>query len=204
MEIFIENRQKGIETYVDLSSGSDDFPKCRYDLAVTVLYSYLVISRPNYIVYCWKTINPVVINISTTKFENTIGIAPKQPILFFSNSPQAYDDREEPLMLNGFLLSAVKYNMSDETFGIYTKIVSQSKASGKLFDPLPSQIPSNIKCKNHPRNIVLGFFEVSSAEIMYFRYDINRFPMTITRKDSFPGFTNEGEQARFFPRFWYY
>lgn len=201
---FIENRQKGIETYVDLSSGSDNFPKCRYDLAITVLYSYVVLSYPTYIVNCWRTYRPGTISISSSKFNKVSGTTSKQPILFFSNKPQSYDNREEPLMLNGFLLSVVKYNMSVEVFGIYTKIVSQSTASGKLFDPLPSQISSNIKCKNHPGNIVLGFFEVSSAEIMYFRYNINRFPMTITRKDSFPDFTYEGELERLYPKFWYY
>jgi hypothetical protein len=54
-----------------------------------------------------------------------------------------------------------------------------------------------------PKKLVLGFFEVSYAEQLYYRYDLSKAPIRLIEKDGFPGFTNEGESEDITPAFWY-
>lgn len=202
---YFKTQTRGIETYVDLSSNSNVFPKVRYDVRATIMYTYIppqVIMPPTH--YCWKTFNPnLSTNITSTRFDKVIGVVNKHAISFFSGNVSLYDDREN-IALAGWLLTITKYSQSNEAHQFYLKMKSQLEASGKIFDPVPAQIIGNMKCINYPEKLVLGFFEVSYAEKLYYRYNLTKEPFSLIKKDNFPGFSNEGEVLNVPPLFWYY
>lgn len=194
---------QGIETYTDLSSQDNSFPKCRYESRVTVQYLYTPPAEfipPVY--YCWKTFTADAnINLTFTKFEKSIGSAPKHILGFFPSAIIYYDDRPN-LTLVSFILSTTKYSLTTEAHQYYLKVKNQLEASGKLFDPVPSQTIGNMKCINNPDKLVLGLFEVSNVERLYYRYNLGQKHPVLEPKDGFPGFTNDGEQLNTAPPFW--
>lgn len=201
---FYNFKKEGIETYVDLSSGSEEMPKCRYELLVTVLYTYYLPGLPPPTVFCWTTFNPNTdINLTNYNFESKSGILKKHIINFFSTNINDYDNRRPDYNRIGFMLTVNKYNLSTETYHYYQKIKDQLHGTGKIFDPLPAQIKGNIKCKSDPEKIVVGIFELSSFEKKYYRYNLYK-DYTITEQDSFPGFTSSGESIAVPPPFWFY
>lgn len=56
-----------------------------------------------------------------------------------------------------------QYTINEETYNFYKEANNQLAASGKLFDPITSQLYGNMKCTSNPSKIVLGLFEVSSV-----------------------------------------
>jgi hypothetical protein len=56
------------------------------------------------------------------------------------------------------------YTMNNDSYLFYKKANNQLSASGKIFDPITSQLYGNIKCVNDPSKKVLGLFEVSSVK----------------------------------------
>lgn len=194
--------QDGIETFVDLSSGTSEVPKCRYELSVTVLYYYTIPGLPPPIVYCWKTFNPNAnSNVTKTKFDKSIGVVKKHNINFFSTNIFNYDERPN-LSIAAFLLILNKYNLSAEVHKFYEDLNNQLTASGKIFDPSPSQLIGNMKCTTNSDKMVFGLFEVSSSEKYYYRYVMKR-KVSLIQRDDFPGFTEVGEVINNPPAFWY-
>jgi hypothetical protein len=194
--------EDGIETFVDLSSGTTEIPKCRYEVKVTVLFSYPLPGLPPPTMYCWKTFDTNRnLNVTKTRFDKSSGIVKKHNINFFSNKLFTYDDRPN-LNLVAFLLTLNKYNLTAESHKFYEDLNNQLTASGKIFDPTPSQLIGNIKCTSNPDKKVFGLFEVSSTERYFYRYNMHRI-VFLTQKDSFPDFTEEGEVINVPPAFWY-
>ena len=200
---YFKTQIRGMETFTDLSSSSNEFPKVRYDVRVTILYVFIPPGEmlpPTF--YCWKTFNPNSgINITSSKFDKTVGLAPAHNLAFFRTAMYEYDQRDG-VALAGWLLQVKKYSLSNEAHQFYLKAKSQLEASGKIFDPVPSQVLGNMKCVSDPKKLVFGFFEVSYAEQLYYRYDLTKAPIRLIEKDGFPGFTNEGEMRDIAPAFW--
>lgn len=200
---YLKTQVRGMETFTDLRSTSTEFPKVRYDVRYTVLYVYIPPGVPMPpTVYCWKTFNPnSMINVTSSKFDKAVGLAPKHNLAFFRTTMYEYDQREG-VALAGWLLHVKKYSMNSEAHQFYLKAKSQLEASGKIFDPVPSQVLGNMKCVTDPKKLVFGFFEVSYAEQLYYRYDLSKAPIKLVEKDEFPGFTGEGESVDIAPPFW--
>lgn len=195
----------GIETYVDLSSGSTEIPKCRYETMVTVLYVYDGDGFPPPTVYCWKTFSTNSgININEIRFDKTSGFTPKHVLNFFGTNIKYYDERDLDFTVYGWLLNVSKLSLSAATHKYYSDIKKQLEASGKIFDPMPSQLSGNIKCINHPEKLAFGFFEVSFQENLYYRYKTGQRIISLLARDQFPGFTKEGESVGIPPAFWSY
>jgi hypothetical protein len=201
---YFKTQAKGMETFADLNSNSSEFPKVRYDVRYTVLYVFVppgMPDPPTY--YCWRTFNAnSSINITSSKFEKTVGLVTKHNLAFFRTNMYEYDQREGAF-LAGWLLHVKKYSLNTDAHQFYLKAKSQLEASGKIFDPVPSQILGNIKCVTDPKKLVFGFFEISYAEQLYYRYDIGKAPIGLIEKDGFPEFTNEGESEDIAPAFWF-
>jgi hypothetical protein len=60
-------------------------------------------------------------------------------------------------------LKVNQYTLNDATYSFYKAAKGQLNSTGKIFDPIASQLYSNIKCINNPSKIALGFFEASSV-----------------------------------------
>jgi hypothetical protein len=191
---YIDKETRGIETFVDLSSGGTELPKVRYDVRVTVMYIYTINTlTPPVTMFCWMTFNPNTnLNITSSKFDKSIGEITKHSISFFSRNIQEYDNREG-VGLVGFWTTVVKYNLNQTAHQYYLDIQNQLGASGKMFDPTPSQIVGNLRCTSNPDKKVFGFFELSKAEKLYYKYRGNN---TIIQKDKFPEFSENGESTK--------
>ncbi len=196
---YFKSTKQGTETYVDLSSGSTDLPKCLYTSRVTVLYYYVKMGLPPTTIYCWTTFTPSnEINLTTSTFDKTQGIIQKHPLCFFETLLNKYDPRPD-VNLSGFLIAVKKYNLTPGASRYYKAMKEQMEASGKIFDPIPSQVRGNIKCTNNPEKIVYGLFEVTNIEQLYYRYNSNG--TSLTARSGFPEFTDRGETDTA-PAFW--
>jgi hypothetical protein len=57
-----------------------------------------------------------------------------------------------------------QYTINQDSYDFYKKANEQLAASGKMFDPITTQLYGNIKCVSDPKKIALGLFEVSSVK----------------------------------------
>lgn len=190
---YVPSTVKGIETYVDISGEDVELPKVYYDIRVSVMYSYPVLdANPPKSIFVWRTFNPNTnFNITSSKFEKSVGEIKKHSIGFFSTNIKSYDT-EDSRGLIGFWVTVNKYNLNKPAYEYYLDIYDQLSAQGRLFDPTPSQINGNLRCTSNPDKKVFGFFEISSAEKRYYRYKGAK-PVY---KDQMPGFTPFGEAER--------
>jgi hypothetical protein len=62
----------------------------------------------------------------------------------------------------GWLLSCTISRISEQEYLYYSKLSDQLSADSKIFDPLPTQLFSNIKCVTDSTKVALGYFSVSS------------------------------------------
>ncbi len=107
---------------------------------------------------------------SLSRYSSDI-IIKRQPLLFRQSDYKAFlteDEIEQDAYGSGWIVMFDQYGLSEDTYNFYQNINKQLKAEGKLFDPINTQIDSNIKCVSHPGKKVLGYFEVSSH--LHFRY----------------------------------
>jgi hypothetical protein len=56
-----------------------------------------------------------------------------------------------------------QFTINEDTYSFYEEANDQLAATGKLFDPITSQLDGNMNCTSDPSRIVLGLFEVSSV-----------------------------------------
>lgn len=200
----VEYDIEGIETFIDINSNDVIFPKCKYDVSVTVLYSYTVMGGQPVTFYGWGTFNPnKTVNLTSSKFEKSNGIISKHSIGFFSKNVHSYVDQEFAV-INGFLIGINKYNISDQTHKYYQEIVNQLEVKGRIFDPMPAQLHGNIKCINDSEKLAFGYFEVSTLEKYYYRVVIDKVGVKLIPKDKFPEFSPHGLTTSNPPAFWYY
>jgi hypothetical protein len=89
--------------------------------------------------------------------------------------PSDKDEIKDPPTTFGWLLSCTVSRISEHEYLYYSKLRDQLNANSRIFDPLPTQLLSNIKCVNDNSKVVLGYFSVSSTyTIDYFlQYDHN-------------------------------
>jgi hypothetical protein len=73
----------------------------------------------------------------------------------------------------GRVVSCYMYSLSEEAYLYYTHLQEQLTAENQLFDPISTNLISNIKCENDPSKKVFGLFEVSgkSAKHSFLRYN---------------------------------
>jgi len=62
-----------------------------------------------------------------------------------------------------YYLRINQYTINRDTYDFYTEANKQLTTSGKIFDPIASQLKGNLTCTNNSSAIVIGFFEVSSV-----------------------------------------
>ncbi len=63
----------------------------------------------------------------------------------------------------GYSILVKQYGLSREAYDYWTQIKKTSESLGGLFDPLPSQALSNIRCVSNPGEPVIGHFSYTTA-----------------------------------------
>ncbi len=71
-------------------------------------------------------------------------------------------DIPDPQMI--YYIRINQYTMNRDSYRFYKGANEQLSATGAIFDPIASQLYSNMKCVSNPTKIVLGLFEVSSVK----------------------------------------
>ncbi len=165
----------GADIRIDLSnSSSDENIKCRFTTNLTVQYKYTMESYTNdclaYKCFGWQSGLSLENNVNITDESNSGSnnriINHKVGFIPFALS--AYQAEGKLLFIGQlstfyYYLKINQYTLNDATFAFYKAAKAQLSASGKIFDPIASQLYSNIKCTNNPSKLALGFFEASSV-----------------------------------------
>ncbi|MFN8254520.1 MAG: DUF4249 domain-containing protein [Bacteroidales bacterium] len=100
-------------------------------------------------------------------------------------NPDLADEIKDPPRNYGWILSCKVSTLSEKEFIFYSKLREQLAADNKIFDPLPTQLKSNIKCTSDPTKTVLGYFSVSSQFNKDYFVKYNRFDRKIVQRDVF-------------------
>jgi hypothetical protein len=92
------------------------------------------------------------------------------PILSLAYDGRQYLDSASQIP-SGWIIILDQYGISKSSFDFHGKLNKQLSADGSLFDPVLTQIYGNIRCKNDPSKIALGFFDLNSyRQYRYFLY----------------------------------
>lgn len=93
----------------------------------------------------------------------------KQPIGFLpyiSDFSEGFDS-VSAFTNAGWIMCANVSTISKSAFNYYDNITKQLKSGSKIFDPIPSQITSNIKCISDSTYLVFGLFDVYTSSVKY-------------------------------------
>lgn len=169
----------GADLRVDLFGDIRDSkkPLCRFKTDITVQYSFTY-NLPDtiawhYFCFGWErfvlnstenlTDEKVVTGDQTIK-NHSLGFVPYGTSTYGFNMPDSANV--------SYYLRINQYTMNENSFRFYQDANNQLAASGKIFDPVASQLTGNIKCINNPSKVVLGLFEVSSVSKSAYVIDI--------------------------------
>lgn len=186
----------GADIRINLSNdNSSNKIKCRFTTNLTVQYRYNIeptppsdnsISKPD-ISYCteyecfgWLNDLSIENNVNITDessissnnsiLNHKIGFIPFKLYVYQDDGNLKFVPGEAYLY---YYLKVNQYTLNDATYAFYKAAKGQLNSTGKIFDPIASQLYSNIKCINNPSKLALGFFEASSVETTAF-FVLNR------------------------------
>jgi hypothetical protein len=90
-------------------------------------------------------------------------------------------------MFNGILLVSEQYSLPVDAYYFWKAAEDQLKASGKLFDPVSTQIQGNITCTNNVDKLVLGVFFAADVKKRFdYLYINSRNSVFYRELDSLP------------------
>ena len=165
----------GTEIRVDLFkslSETDSIPFCRFSSNVTIQYWYIYRERDingneimtwHWANFGWKTYNlNSITNITERNSTSSKPLILNHSIGFVPFEASSYGlDIPLPKIIYYFRLN--QYTLNGDSYLFYKQANNQLSASGKIFDPISSQLYGNMKCLSDQSKIVLGLFEVSSV-----------------------------------------
>jgi hypothetical protein len=164
----------GFEIRANLFStvtSSNPTPLCRFKSNIVVQYEYTykldkdpatdTIPKWFYMAFAWNTYPLDDNNNITEERTKTANPMIKDHLVsFVPLGAYSLPDGSTSLI---YYYRFNQYTINEDTYNFYKEANSQLAASGKLFDPITSQISGNMKCTSDPSKIVLGLFEVSSV-----------------------------------------
>jgi len=166
----------GADFKVDLFSDyskTDTVPACRFHPVLTYQYWYTYRDRDingNEIMsyhwnnFGWKTyIMNMTQNMTDEKAPSNSPLIKNHSVCFVPFDALSYAIILPPLTVI-YYLKIDQYTLNHDSYRFYKSANSQLSASGKIFDPVNSQLYGNMRCINNPSKNVLGLFEVSSVK----------------------------------------
>lgn len=150
-------------------SNVDSVPLCRFKSNVTIQYEYTERLQDtinwHWVYDSWKSfpLNGNE-NITEDNSNKTNALITGHSVCFMPIGMESYG-LASPTTLAYFIyyLRIYQYTINKDSYNYYKEANNQLAASGKIFDPITSQLYGNMKCINNPSKIVLGLFEVSSV-----------------------------------------
>jgi hypothetical protein len=167
----------GAEILLDLfksQSNSDSIPSCRFLSKIIIQYVYTVQGTDSlgkedknwhWVFFGWDTFNLNSIeNITDEKKVTSNPQIQNHSIGFMPFGASSYGLALPFATSIIYYLRVSQYTMNNDSYRFYKGANNQLSASGKIFDPITSQLQANMKCVSNPAKIVLGLFEVSSVK----------------------------------------
>lgn len=169
----------GADMRVDLFENITDDEKklCRFKTDITIQYSFNY-NLPDtiawhYFCFGWETFNlNSTENLAPEKISSGNQYLKNHSLCFIPNSVSMYGFNMPDSASVSFYLRINQYTLNNNSYKFYQDANSQLSASGKIFDPVTSQLKGNIRCITNPEKVVLGLFEVSSVERSAYVLDI--------------------------------
>jgi len=148
---------------------ADSAPLCRFKSTMTLQYEYWEDINSDsawvWIHKCWNSITlgeneNITENNANKNSANITG-----HLVCFAPIGMTNYGLAKPLgfVTDLYYLRIDQYTINQDTYDFYKNANKQLSTSGKIFDPITSQLVGNLKCTNNSSKIVLGFFEVSSV-----------------------------------------
>ncbi|MFA6580611.1 MAG: DUF4249 domain-containing protein [Paludibacter sp.] len=186
----------GADIRVDLFNTiqiSESVPSCRFKPLITTQYWYTYrdkdilgndIMSYHWANFGWKTYKLNTIeNITDEKVASSIPLLKNHSIGFIPFDMSSYGHViPQPIMI--YYLRVNQYTLNNDSYNFYKGAKNQLSASGKIFDPITSQLHGNMRCVNDPSKIVLGLFEVSSVKEYAFLMELEKRTKHITLKNA--------------------
>jgi len=176
---YIENIALGLNIYANVTpkAGQDYYYKFKgssiqlIQQTVYLLNKYLPTPGgppQTYEQYIWNT---SILDIQKDLKASTVqNLAPIKR-MFVGFVPEFYtlaqDSFHDPERSNGAIVTSEVYSVPKEIYEIYTEENDQGKPTNSLFDPIPTQIESNIVCTSNSSIQVLGYFSAYSIVRKY-------------------------------------
>jgi hypothetical protein len=164
---YIRRREAGFEVYADMAGETGHPLRFRIAPTLLLLYNWTEILEgqppPVIIHYRWKKTkltNTPEINLD--RFEDGHENIKSHLVSFIPSGKFNYQLEQEE-HINKYIIIIRYYTLNNEAHSFYEKAYRQVTSENKLFDPIASQLPTNIKCINNPGMAVSGFFEASST-----------------------------------------
>jgi len=101
-----------------------------------------------------------------------------------------------------FVPRIIQYRLNNDAYQYYKSVNTVLGATGKIFDPIPSQVKGNMKCLSDNNLEVLSFFEASSARTSY--YVLNPWSKILHNVESFEPPSEFGSNLPTYPDWWIY
>jgi hypothetical protein len=210
----IIDKQSGVNIFVDVKTSEKDpiYYKFSTRKITETRHSEWRYGRcmmcPMTIVYCWKvdelSLKPT---ISMADIENGTRVIKHFNLGFMQEAffdPFNTDAVKDPPVPYGWLLSCTISRISEAEYKYNANLIEQLSADSKIFDPLPTQLLSNIRCITDNTKVVLGYFSVSSELtidyfVLYRRMDtdINQRYINVLPNDIFTNCQDD-----YAPSFW--
>jgi hypothetical protein len=167
----------GVDIRVDLFkslSASDLVQSCRFKSNIIIQYSYVTMdydskAQKDITDYYWYhfgwgtySLNAIE-NITDERSGTSNSLIKNHSVGFMPFKVSSYGLQiANPTII--YYLRVSQYTMNNDSYLFYKKANNQLSASGKIFDPITSQLYGNMKCINDPSKKVFGLFEVSSVK----------------------------------------
>lgn len=183
-----------------------DLKYYRFEYRAVLLWEYspplLVPDPPTW--YGWLSVQSTSsFNIAGPKDFSVSDKIQNHKTLFITYNNQQYLDSIQQIPV-GWILILDEYGTTKESYDFRRAMNRQFSAEGSLFDPVNTQIYSNIHCTNDPSKIVLGFFDLNSYR--QYRYYLNlstHDEMCVQRRlNRYPEIPSKGYLIGYRPAFW--
>jgi hypothetical protein len=206
---YYKQKISGIEAFTGISS-DQDILRVRIEPTLLLLYTYNVIipgfpEMTDYF-FLWKKIlltdEP---NINLHTFHEGNASVKVQKLGFLPEANYHYGLPLDYLIYRKILIIRT-FALNDDSHRFYSESYKQISSENKLFDPVVSQLPTNIRCTSNPKKPVAGFFEASSSRCETYRLVERKWVGEIDffRIADLEDVPSKGMMQNEVPYFWFY
>ncbi len=175
----IINEIKGVEATLFVEDEYPSNSKIRFSSDIMVQYNYPVNDPDNPpdpmapaipVWYCWNYLDKAegINNINLPSTNNMPGDVNNNIVAFVPERENRYYYLTDDKIIINLLLRVTLYTLNQDAYQFFHDMHKQLTSDGSLFDPIASQIFSNIRCVTDPKKPVVGFFEASSTNVKGF------------------------------------